>query len=149
MRVVVGDLLIPLAIVAISLPLFIYWLRKVHSEIVNDKVILLHANRVAARVQMRYPQALESLQNKEDAVPAEQLFRDLLDDWKVARSMIGKGRPPLAFRIAVLGFSTARFLYSASKVLVLPRATRQAPMIMATSVRYFAGVAGGRAATIH
>ncbi len=144
-----GDLLVPLAIVAVSLPLFLYWLRKVHSEIVNDKVILLHANRVAARVQMRYPQALESLQNDDAALPAEQLFRDLLDDWRVARSMIGKGRPPAAFRIAVLGFSTARLLYSISSALVLRQATRQALVIMATSVRYFAGVAGGQAATTH
>ena len=106
MRLIVGDLLIPLAIVAISLPLFLYWLRRVHSEIVNDKVILLHANRVATRVRMRYPDALESLQNKEAAIPADRLFRDLLDDWKIVHSMIGRGWPAFAFRIAVLGFST-------------------------------------------
>ncbi len=149
MRDVVGELLVPLGIIIISLPLFLYWLRKVHSEIVNDKVILLHSNRVAARARMRYPLALESLQSNEAAIPADRLFRDLLEDWKVVRSMIGEDPPPLAFRIAVLGFSTARFLYSASNALVLPRATRQSLMVMATSVRYFAGVAGGRAAMIH
>jgi hypothetical protein len=148
-RDVVGGLLVPLSIITISLPLLLYWLTKVYSEIVNDKVILLHSNRLAAQAHMRYPNALECLQNKETAIPADRLFRDLLEDWKLVRSMIGRDPSPLAFRIAALGFSTARFLYSPSNALVLPKATRRVLMVMATSVRYFAGVAGGRAAMIH
>ena len=143
-------MLVPLGVIALSLPLFLYWLRKMHSEIVNDKVILLHSNRMAARAHMRYPCALECLECREAVIEADRMFRDLLEDWKLVRSMIGRDRPPpLAFRIAALGFSTARFLYNAANALALPQVARQSLMVMATSVRYFAGVAGARAATIH
>ena len=149
MRDVVGDLFVPLGVITLSLPLFLHWLRKMHSEIVNDKVILLHSNRMAARAHMRYPCALESLEGREAVIEADRLFRDLPEDWKLVRSMIGRDRPPLAFRIAALGFSTARCLYNAANALALPQVARHSLMVMATSVRYFAGVAGARAATIH
>ena len=141
MGFIVDDLLIALGVVAVSVPLFLYWLWMMHTMIVNDDAVLQHADRVAAMIQLRYPEALRFPQNPQ-ALVGDRLFQDLLEDFKLVRSIIADG-PPVEFQIAVLGFTGARWCHRVSKALDLPQATRaHALIVMATSVRYFAGVAG-------